>query len=296
MDFLKKYYDKILLAMAFVLVIISGFVLVVKVNQLSERVNRFDILTAQPRKIAYEPSDMHKYVEALDAVEHPAVWAASAIDLFKANAGFSVGVISNKPIAYLRLEQLPFDLLFKAYAWDVAKNRAFNFQISLRDLTRAYFIAAVGDPVKDNFGDTGYRTTKFEHKVESTFNPSVEHNMEIDHSELTLEGPSEKPIVLELGKVHLKTESVATVVCREDPNREIQVRRNQSIQCLSDTYIVVDMNEKQMIIKNQNTGKQDIIEKYQGFSGTGGAAQVPGAPIAVVPPPGGVLAPPGSGR
>ena len=277
MDFLKKYYDKILLAMAFVLVIISGFILVQKVNSLSQRLNQPDAVLVSPKKADYKPLDTHKYVEALDAVQHPFVWASSPVDLFRADTGLISSAVSNKPIAYLRLEQLPFDLLFKAYSWDAAKARAFNFQISLRDLKRAYFVAAVGDEVKDQFGDTGYRISKFERKVESVFNPSVGYNMEADHSEVTLERPGENAIVLERDKVHLQTESVATIVCQEDPQNEIQVRRNQSINCPSNTYIIVDMNDKRMVIKNINTAKEDTIEKFYGVTMTSGAVAVPTA-------------------
>ena len=284
MNFLKKHYEKILLAMAFVIVIASGFILVRKVSSLSQRLNQPDVLLVPPPNATNETLDTSKYVEALNAVQQPSVWASSPVDLFKADAGLLVTAISNKPIAYIRLEQLPFDLLFKAYPWDAAKKKAFNFQISLRDLTRTYFVPAVGDEVKDQFGGTGYRITKFERKVESVFNPSVGHNMEVDRSELTLARPGEDAIVLELGKVHLRTESVATVVCREDPEKEIQVRRNQSIICPSNTYIIIDMNDKQMVVTNLNTGKQDIIDR-QGIAGTGGVAPVPVAAPTEAPPP-----------
>jgi hypothetical protein len=278
MDFLKKHYDKILLAMAFVLVIISGVILVLKVNSLSQRLNRPDAILTPSKKADYVPLDTRKYVEALDAVQHPSVWASSPVDLFR--AGIDTGrVNSNKPIAFLRFERLPFDLLFKAYSWNAAEKKAFNFQISLLSLQRAYFVPAVGDEVKDQFGDTGYRLTKFERKVESVFNPSVGVAVEVDHSEVTLERPGEDAILLERDKGHLRTESVATIVCQEDPQKEIQVRRNQSITCPSNTYIVIDMNDKQMVIKNSITGKEDIIERFQGITGAGGA--VPGA----VPPP-----------
>ena len=277
MDFLKKHYDKILLAMAFILVIVFGSILVLKVNNLSRRLDQPNALLEPPRKATYEPMDTRKYAEALNALQHPPVWEATAVDLFPRGTP-SQAVISNKPIAYLRLERLPFDLLFKTYSWDAEKKRAYNFQISLRDLTRTFFTPAVGDPVKDKFGDTGYRIIKFEHKVENVFNPSIGHRVEVDHSELTLERAGEDMIVLELGKVHLRTESVATVLCQEDPQKEIQVRRGQSITCPSNTYIVVDMNEKQMVIKNLNTDKQDTIEKYQGVVETGSAGAVPSGP------------------
>ncbi|MGD0017048.1 MAG: hypothetical protein ABSC38_06005 [Verrucomicrobiia bacterium] len=277
MDFLKKHYDKILLAMAFILVIVFGSILVLKVNSLSRRLDQPNTLLEPPQKATYEQMDTRKYAEALNVLQHPPVWEATEVDLFPRGTP-SQAVISNKPIAYLRLERLPFDLLFKAYSWDAEKNKAFNFQISLRDLTRAYFTTAVGDPVKDKFGDTGYSITKFEHKVENVLNPSIGHKVEVDRSELTLERPGEDMIVLELGKVHLRTESVATVVCQEDPQKEIQVRRGQSITCPSNTYIVVDMNEKQMVIKNSDTDKQDTIEKYQGVVATGSAGAVPSGP------------------
>jgi hypothetical protein len=250
-----------------------------KVNNLSERLNQPDAVIASPKKADYLPLDTRKYVNALGAVQHPSVWVSSATDLFRADTNPD-RVISNKPIAYLRLEQLPFDLLFKAYSWDAAKEKAFNLQISLRDLKRTYFVTGVGDEVKDQFGDTGYKISKFERKVQNVFNPSVGHNMEADNSELTLERAGEDTILLELGKVRLRTESVATIVCQEDPQNEIQLRRNQSIICPSNTYIIVDMNDKQMVIKNLNTGKEDIIEKFHGITVPGGAVA---APITVSP-------------
>jgi hypothetical protein len=287
MDFLKKHYDKILLAMAFVLVIICSLILVLQVDNLSKRLNQPEVLITPLQKATYKPLDTRKYAEALESVQHPSLWASSPIDLFKAEAILPVNINSNKPISYLRFEQLPFDLLFKAYSWDATKKQGFNFQISLRDFTRTYFIPAVGDPVKDKFGDTGYRITKFERKVENVFKPSIRHDVEVDHSELTLERPGEEVIVLEWGKVRLRTESVATIVCQEDPQKEIQVRNRQSIMCPGNTYIVVDMNEKQMVIKNSNTGKQDIIER-QGSTGTSGAGAAP-TPI-------GASVPSGSGK
>ena len=287
MEFLKKHYDKVLLAVALVLVIVFGFILILKVSNLSRRLNQPDAISVPPHKAPYEPLDMRKYAEALNAIQHPSVWTPSPVELFYSHMGSSVAAISNKPIAYLRFEQLPFDLLFKAYSWDTAKKAAFNFQISLRDLTRTYFVVAVGDLVKDKFGDTGYSIVKFEQKAESVYNPSLGHNMEADRSEITLERSGEDPIVLELGKVHLRTEPVATIVCREDPQKEIQTRLNQSITCPSNTYIVVDINEKQMVIRDSIAGKQDIIEKYEGIAVSGSAG--------TAPPPVGAVTPSGTG-
>jgi|GEM_PF-1138057 len=287
MDFLKKYYDKILLALAFVLVIIFGLILVLKVNNLSQRLRQQNAILPSSNKAGYEALDTRKYAAALDAVQHPSVWPPSPVDLFKADMSSHSGVVSNKPIAYLRFEQLPFDLLFKAYSWNAVEKKAFNFQVSLLSLKRAYFITAVGDDVKDQFGDTGYRITKFERKVESVLSPSIGRMVEVDHSEVTLERTGEDMIVLELDKVHLRTESVGTVVCQEDPQKEIQVRRNQSITCPSNTYIIVDMDDKQVVIKNASTGKQEVIERFQGVVGT--SAVVSPRSEGIVPEAGGAM-------
>jgi len=84
MDFLKKHYDKILLAMAFILVIVFGSILVLKVNNLSRRLDQPNALLEPPQKATYEPMDTHKYAEALNAVQHPPVWEATEVDLFRA--------------------------------------------------------------------------------------------------------------------------------------------------------------------------------------------------------------------
>ncbi len=156
----------------------------------------------------------------------------------------------------------PFTLLFKTYSYDDAKGEGYNFQLNFQFRAHSFFIRAVNDSIKDRYEDTGYKVVKFEKKTKTVEDPATGIKRDTDISELTVQHPGNKPKALVLGQAGVEEEPVALVRCDPtSPNREY--RRGQLIQCTGKTYKVVDMDLKQMVIVDTQTGENFTIKSQQ---------------------------------
>jgi hypothetical protein len=261
MDWLKKHYEKVTLAMALVLLIASAALLSLKVNKLSQDVQNAPGLSRPGKTV--DRISLASYSNVLAYLAQPAVWTNS-IDMFntgdRTNNPVKITMIEDHatitpqgpPVILHQIRRELFELMFESYAGDGR-----NFQLNFITRSKTFFIDKVGDRVADKHTDTGY--------VISTFNRTnaVEEvtgigPRPVDRSELILKRENEPPILLVLGKVTELREPVATVSCPEQ-GRQQRVRRDDKITCGTNTYNVVDIAPRQMIIINSKTGEKHVI-------------------------------------
>jgi len=265
MDFLKKHYEKIVLAVALVALIVSAILLALKIGDLNAEPAPATVTKAAPvPRVTVE-----SYSNSLQALARPPLWTNASVDMFKP---LSVGPIipfpgSNEfPVILMKASRLPFKLLFKIYSYDASTNQGYNFQINFQFRNRTFFTRAVGDGIKDHYEDTGYRIVKFEKKSATVNDPSFGGMHEKDMSELTVQHAGDNPVVLVLGQEAEEKEPVAQVRCTATgPSGDY--RRGQLIECQRRTYrvidIVVDSDPKRMVIVDTQTQEQHIIKSQQ---------------------------------
>src|SRR5882724_5679759 len=267
MDFLKKHYEKITLAAALILLIVSAVLLALKVSALSTELNEAPRRAPKPELTSHIP--LQVYSNAIQAVADPPIWSTN-VDLKIFNPGGYVPPRTSTNVApstnglpiLVASVHKPFTLLFKTYSYDVGKGEGYNFQVNFQFRAHSFFVRAVDDAIKDRYEDTGYRVVKFEKKSKTIDDPSLGGNHETDVSELTVQHPGNKPKILVLGQAGVEEEPVALVRCDvTSPNREY--RRGQLIQCAGKTYKVVDIDLKQMVIVDSQTGENYTIKSQQ---------------------------------
>jgi hypothetical protein len=268
MDFLKKHYEKITLAAALILLIVSAVLLALKVSALSEALD--EPIRRAPKPELAPHISLQIYSNAIQAVAEPPVWSTNEpTRIFNRQADVAVkpiipdGTLTNTGLPILMaVVHKPFTLLFKTYSYDADKGEGYNFQANFQFRAHSFFIRAVGDLIKDRYEDTGYRVVKFEKKSRTVDDPALGGKHETDVSELTVQHPGNNPKVLILGQAGVEEEPVAQVRCDvASPNREY--RRGQLIQCAGKTYKVVDIDLKQMVIVDAQTGDNYTIKSQQ---------------------------------
>ncbi len=254
---LKKHYEKITLAAALLVLILSAALLSFKIGALSHEVQE---APRGPRGNvkAVQPLELRPYSDAIAALKQPPLWTNSS-DMFHGTAAPIVesNIVVKAPQGNLpvlaQVQREPFKLLLMAYSGDGQ-----NFQINFLTRARTFVVASVGDAIKDQFGDTGYVIKKFERKTIMVQDPTVGGQREQDISELTIQHQGDDPILLVLGRITEEKEPVAVILCKDNPQPQ-QVSRQQQFDCAGKTYIVVDITERQMIIVDPQSGERHTI-------------------------------------
>jgi hypothetical protein len=269
MDFLKKHYEKITLAAALILLIVSAILLSMKVSALSTALEEAPRRAPKPELTPHV--SLQPYSDAMQELADPPIWNTNeAARVFSQQAYVApkaipdpgAGLTNNGLPILLAVVHKPFTLLFKTYSYDTDKGEGYNFQLNFQFRSHSFFVRAVGDPIKDRYEDTGYKVVKFEKKTRTIDDPATQTKRDLDVSELTVQHPGNNPKVLVLLQAGVEEEPVAQVRCDvASPTREY--RRGQLIQCTGKTYKVVDIDLDQMVINDQQTGEQSIIKSQQ---------------------------------
>jgi hypothetical protein len=256
MDFIKKHYEKIVLAAALLALIGSAAFLAFKASALSEEVSE-TIRSPKPKGRPLEPVDIGTYTNAIVSLQAPPTWGDGP-DLFAAGDRIIKEVITGpaitptaEPYVVQGVSRRPFKLMFKSYTGDGR-----SFQINFLNFSRTFFVAEVGMRIADQFGDTAFYMKKFEHKTEVVNVPGVGPR-EVDVSELTIQREGEDPIVLVLNRVTEEKLAAASVQCSAG-GQTYTVSRGQEFECGGKTYIVVDITPTQVIIMDKLTKERHI--------------------------------------
>ncbi len=264
MDLLKRHWEKILLTISLLLLLAAAVLLLLKIGAMREEVQgltgRFrhgsDITTLNVRP----------YEAAIEHLKKPVLWAEMPVDPFRetrveivaasTNTNTVVVIHDRTTITLLRVDQIPFTMMFVAY---VGNGR--NFQLNLQFRPRTFFVEKAGDRVEDQYSKTGYVVTNFVKKTAQVHNESLGSLVTVDVSELTLEHPGEKPIVLVLNKPAVHGEPVATIACsrRGQTIGTTQVRRGQRFHCGQTSYNVVDIKPDEMLIVDEQKPEEKPV-------------------------------------
>jgi hypothetical protein len=267
MDFLKKHYEKIVLAVALLALIVSAILLALKISNLSADLGATPSavakVTAAPRA-AVTP-----YSNAIQQLAQPPLWTNVPVKPFDPISLVPVtaaGSSNEFPVILMKVTRLPFKLLFMTYSYDASTTTGYNFQINFQFRKRTFFTRTVGDGIKDHYEDTGYKIIKFEKKSTTVNDPSLNRTREKDVSELTVQHAGNNPVLLVLGQEAEEHEPVAQVRCTATgPTQDY--RRGQLIECQRKMYriidIVVDSDPKRMVIVDTQTQEQRIIKSQQ---------------------------------
>jgi len=270
MDFLKKHYEKVLLAVALVALIVSAILLALRINAFSSDLEQAPNPVA---RVAPAPhAALGTYSNAIVQLAQPPLWTNVTRNPFTPiNIGPvipppSTNPATEFPVILMSAGRKPFKLLFKTYSYDVATNEGYNFQINFQFRARTFFISRVGDAIKDRYEDTGYRIAAFEKKSVNVDDPTLGRSREKDVSELTVQREGGKPKVLVLSQEAVDEEPVALVRCGVE-GQSFERRIGQSIECKRKVYkvvdIVVDSDPKRMVIVDTQTQEQHIIKSQQ---------------------------------
>jgi len=258
MDFIKKHYEKIMLAVALVALIGSAAFLAFKVSSLNEEVS--EAIRSRPKGKLLEPGDVGNYTNAIAYLQAPPIWNEGPdpfntgdIVIPPKGGGPDVPQPPTKdPYAVRDVFRRPFKLIFKSYTGD-----GHNFQVNFVTYSRTFFVPEVGDEIADRFGQTGYFIKKFEQKTDTVNVPGVGPR-EVDVSELTIQHAGDEPIKLILNRETQEKEPVASIQCAEGGQLR-QASRQQEFTCGDKTYIVVDITSTQLIIMDKLSKEKHTI-------------------------------------
>src|SRR5260221_460453 len=146
MDFLKKHYEKVTLAAALILLIVSAVLLALKVSALSTEIDAGARRSPKPQLTSHMP--LQVYSNAIQAVADPPLWSTNeALVAFsgtiyvppKTNVVDMTGTTNGLPIL-LAVVHKPFTLLFKTYSYDDTKGEGYNFQLNFQFRAHSFFI------------------------------------------------------------------------------------------------------------------------------------------------------------
>jgi hypothetical protein len=258
MDFIKKHYEKVVLAAALLALIGSAAFLAFKASALSQEVAE-TIRSPKPKGRPLEPTDIGPYTNAIACLQAPPVWADAA-DMFatgdrlisETRPVVEGPVHPKDPVVLLGISRRPFKLMFKSYMGEGQ-----NFAVNFLTRSRTFFVAEVGMEIADQFERTGYFIKKFVRTNEVQNIPGVGPR-EVDTSFLIIQHEGDEPITLVLNRPTEEKEPVASVQCAEG-NQTYAVSRGQKFDCSGKTYIVVDITSTQLIIMDKQSREKSTI-------------------------------------
>lgn len=260
MDFIKKHYEKVVLAVALLALIGSAAFLAFKASALSQEVAE-TIRSPKPKGRSLEPVDIGPYTNAIACLQAPPLWADAPADMFatgdrlisETRPATDTGPVHPKdPVVLLAISRRPFKLIFKSYMGDGQ-----NFAVNFVTRSRTFFVASVDMEIADQFEHTGYFIKQFS-RTNEVQNIAGVGPRDVDASFLIIQRESDEPIKLVLNRLTEEKEPVATVQCAEG-NQTYSVSRGQEFQCGGKTYIVVDITSTQLIIMDKQTREKLTI-------------------------------------
>ncbi|MEI6085254.1 MAG: hypothetical protein WCS70_13265 [Verrucomicrobiota bacterium] len=260
MDFIKKHFEKLLLAGGLVVLIGCAAYLGYRVAKLSDEVQDSPRLSRGKKKAEVVATPTAIYSNAITGLQVPSLWQTNAIDPFHTQLEWTAPVailITNRTagpgISLLQVIRKQFTLKFQSY-----KEPGEEFAVNFITRNKTFFVKKIGMEIADTFEKTGFVITKFEKKQTEVFNKGLGITNKVDLSELTIEKKDAPPIVLILGKVAQEREPVAALHCQTD-NQERRLRKGDELTCGGKTYKVIDITPTQVLIEDVKTKEQSTI-------------------------------------
>jgi hypothetical protein len=251
MDWLKKYYEKILLAVALLLLILVAAGLVFKINSITTALH-----LPQPGDKPLAAIDLGPYSNAMANLKSPPRWTNPSVAALFPPRAFKVIQAPEwkNPFTLESVVRRPFVLRFLAYNQLSTNNFQVNFLAEdQRTVLRSFFIDKVGMEIADRFGKTGYFATKYEHKIEKVQRSGI--TLSEDRSELTVQHEGEDPIVLVLTRPTTYPKRYARIQCL-DKAEPLEVPAGETFEYQNRIYKVIDISDKEVIIEDSKSKKK----------------------------------------
>jgi hypothetical protein len=251
MDWFKKYYEKIMLAGALVLLIVVAAGLVFKIKDIAATLR-----LPEPGNKALAAVDLSSYSNALASLKSPPRWDHTAPGTLFPPA--IVRVVTNKPVrvdqifTVERVTRRPFLLRFQTYVWEANDGVGRTFQINFVTERRSFFVEKVGKEVADKFRRTGYVITDFKRKFKPVEISGIKR--EDDVSELTVKHTGEEPIVLVYNKDATYPKLFADIRYKEEPVSVVSI--DDTFKGGGNNYKVIDITDKEVIIEDIKSGEK----------------------------------------
>jgi hypothetical protein len=263
MDWLKKYYEKLSLAGALLLLIGVAGGLLLKINSLNEEINQS--LHPELANRPTPPISLTTYSNTAAALQSPPQWTNSQPAALFPPVLVVVSVTKTTPVTtaeppkpLLTLESTfrrPFPLQFKRYTYDAKKNIGKNFQINLTTQNYTFFIDRTDTEIADRHIKTGYRIIKFEHKTVMVDVSGI-GKRETDVSELTVKREGEDPIVLAQGRTATFPKWHARIHCSD---KSIECSTGETFESGERTYKVLDVTNKAVVLQDLKSGEKQTL-------------------------------------
>lgn len=259
MDFIKKHFEKLLLAASLVILIGCAAYLAISVSKLSEEVQQAPALSRSRTGAKVTPLATGNYSNTITALHTPPLWQTNTVDPFRTKLEMAPVRETNdntppptKLPTLNRVIRQPFKYVFHSY-----KQPGEDFAINEAGRNKTFFVKSIGMEMADQFEKTGYFINKFEQKSRAVYNKAIDKTNHVDISELTVGKPGNPPIVLILGKVAQEREPYASLSCPD--NTEVRVRKGDQFKCGDQTYNVIDIAPTQVIIENTKSKEKQTI-------------------------------------
>jgi hypothetical protein len=283
MEFLKRYYEKIVLIVVLLGLIGSTGYLIWQTMGLAGGTD--ESLGRISSKDATLPIDTAMYDKTIKQMASPVLWESDPNQMFRTEkpkppdpggGGPTSGpppVLkcdpAPPPVYFRDVGYEPFNLMFMTYSYDDKKNLAYNFQLNFDKRGITYFIANVGDTIKQRLGEdnTGYVIVGFERIITNVVGPVGP--VGLDLSTLTVQAPGEEPLKLQVKEAAKTREPYAWAGCQWCNTNTLTVvsgqpkfvRRGSTVLCGTNTYNVIDIKTNQMIIVEPSKAETNVLSR-----------------------------------
>jgi len=252
MDWLKKYYEKILLAGALLLLILVAAGLAFKIKSITT-----SLYLAGPGNKPLAAVDLSPYSNAMANLKTPPRWTHPNPEVMFPPVPPAITNITGPTAPLFTLESVvrkPFVLRFLAYNQSSKNNFQVNFLAEdQRTVLRSFFVGKVGMEIADRFGKTGYFVTKYEYKTKKVQRSGI--TLTEDRSELTVQHEGEDPILLVHTEPTTYPKRYARILLR-DQAEPIEVPAGETFQFRGRNYKVIDILDKEVVIEDIQSGKK----------------------------------------
>jgi len=265
MEFLKKHYEKIVLALLSVLLIGTALMLMGAFEPKGDGGPARDDRNISPAK----PLDTNELKAVAGLLKEPPPWTGTnerpfAIEVWEWNgleihkAGKRVAIITNV------IEELDwtvtlrtFPMIFKSVASRVADKDIFQINIG----TGSSRFVKLGDsfPQRIYGVDEQFTVLSYQEKKIKQKNPRTGGDVEVDVSVLTLQrksGSAVKNVLLPVGQRVDEREPVATYYSTVTGERSVgELKRGSRLTYKSEQFEILDITEREVLIKALKDGR-----------------------------------------
>lgn len=271
MEFLKKHYEKIALAIVSMMMISTALILVNKLGFDGAEAPAIDKNIA-PAK----PLDTNELIQIATMLKNPPawrtndgsrpfipeVWKWNGKELFLSGEEPKEVVVTADPADDLDwlMASRTFPIKFMGVASEVGNNKVFQINIAGAG---SRFVKIGDPPVRQAIYGTmeEFSVLRYEENKKKWFNPKIGSEQEVDLSELVLQrksGGIVKEVRLPVGKQVLESEPVARYQSRVTGEQSPELKQGSKFTYKGKAYELVrlDTYQSQLIFKDSQTQKE----------------------------------------